>query len=87
MTPEERREFDELKRVVDTLVRVENVPFIENIKRRIDISGTVRLAINNTNLNDLNDVDITSVSNGEVLKWTTSGTDRWINAADNIGAL
>lgn len=84
MTPQERQEFDELKRIVDTLVRVENVPFVENMKRRLDINGAVHLAINQASLNDIGDVDITSVTNGQVLKWTTTGDDRWINAADNI---
>lgn len=82
MTPQERQEFDDLKRMVQALLRVEDVSFIENIKRRIDINGIVRLAINQASLNDLSDVDITSVTTGQVLKYTTSGTDRWINAAD-----
>lgn len=38
MSPEEKREFEELKRIVNTLVRVENVPFIESAKRRIAIA-------------------------------------------------
>lgn len=84
MTPQERNEFDTLKTLVDTLLRAENVSFIENIKRRMDLAGLVRTEIGNASINDLGDVDITSVSNGQVLKYTTSGTDRWINGTDNV---
>ena len=35
MTPQERTEFETLKNLVDSLLRVENVPFIENGQRRI----------------------------------------------------
>lgn len=35
MTPDERREFEELKRMVRNLHGVTDVPFIENAKRRI----------------------------------------------------
>lgn len=34
MTPEERTQFNEMKKIVESLVAVENVPFIENINRR-----------------------------------------------------
>jgi hypothetical protein len=38
MTPEERREIEELKTLVQSLLRVENVPFIESAKRRIAVA-------------------------------------------------
>ena len=88
MTPQERREFEELKIMVKNLQRVEDVSFIENIRRRIDLEATARLitvqVIANTSINDLRDVDVPSPSNGQVLKYTTSGTDRWIAGTDNI---
>lgn len=42
MTPQEKQEFDELKKIVESLVRVENVPFIESIKRRGAVTGGVK---------------------------------------------
>ena len=35
MSPTERAEFDEMKRIVASLQKVEDVPFIENVKRRL----------------------------------------------------
>lgn len=34
MTPDEKRQFDELKQIVRAICAVEDVPFIESIKRR-----------------------------------------------------
>lgn len=39
MTPEERAEFNHYKQIVDSLVRVENVAFIQNIDRRVQGDG------------------------------------------------
>ena len=35
MTPEQLAQFETMQRTLESLVRVENVPFIENSKRRI----------------------------------------------------
>ncbi len=48
MTPQERQEFEALKRTVESLTRVENIPFIENIKRRVAITGITSGAITGT---------------------------------------
>ncbi len=39
MTPQEKQEFESLKKLVESLVRVENIPFIENVRRRVAITG------------------------------------------------
>jgi hypothetical protein len=49
------------------------------------IAQIVTRAIGEASINDFADVDITSPTNGQVLKYTTTGDDRWINAADDIG--
>ena len=46
MTPAEKREFEELKALVQTLYKVENVPFIENAKRRITTPVLLDLGVN-----------------------------------------
>lgn len=83
MTPQEKREFDEMKEIVKNLKAVTDVGFIESIKRRLDINGEVRLALNQTNIGDLGDVDTTGVSNGQVLKYD-SGDNNWQPANDNV---
>ena len=40
MSPQEKTEFEKLKALVDALVRVENVPFIQNIQRKVDLGVT-----------------------------------------------
>ena len=40
MSPQEKTEFAQLKALVNTLVRVENVPFIQNIQRKVDLGVT-----------------------------------------------
>lgn len=37
MTPEQQREFDELKQKVDAMQRVEDLAFIESIRRRLSL--------------------------------------------------
>lgn len=74
MTPEERQRFETLERLVQSLLRVENVEFIKNAERRLNfVSGTLALG-------DLSDVDTTGQSNGEVLKY--NGTT-WVPNTDN----
>jgi hypothetical protein len=41
MSPRERQEFEELKQTVASLTRVEHIPFIQNIKRRVIRQGIV----------------------------------------------
>jgi hypothetical protein len=78
MTPDERKEFNDLKELVRSMLLAENVQFIKALERRLDfVSSNIRL-------NDLLDVDISSVSDGQVLKYTTTGTDRWVNGTDNV---
>lgn len=84
MTPQEKLEFEELKRVVKNLQNVTDPAFTSNIIRRIDIDNAVTTRLGKSSINDLGDVDITSISNGQVLKYTTAGTARWINDTDNI---
>ena len=84
MSPQQLAEFNDMKRRLQALERGENIEFVKNIERRLDIAGEVRLAINQSSLNDLLDVDVPTPSNGQVLKWTTIGDDRWIAGTDNI---
>lgn len=39
MTPQERQEFNQLKTLVQQLLRVENVEFIKNVERRVVLDG------------------------------------------------
>lgn len=39
MTPQERQEFEQLKELVNQLMRVEHVPFIQNLNRRLDVDA------------------------------------------------
>jgi hypothetical protein len=84
MNPQQIAEFNEMKRRLQALERGENIEFVKNIERRLDIAGEVRLAINQSSLNDLLDVDAPTPSDGQVLKYTTTGVDRWIAGTDNI---
>lgn len=81
MTPQEKLEFETLRMLVEQLVRGEHIPFITNIKRRIDITGEVQNAISTTSLADLTDVSGTTPSNGQVLKYNGS---EWAPGTDNI---
>jgi hypothetical protein len=71
MTPQQLAEFDALKKLVDTLVKGENVPFIQNLERRLN------RAIRLSDLSDVSGTDAASV--GQVLKKTSTtwqpGTD------------
>ncbi len=81
MTPQERQEFNALKAKVEALERVEHVPFIDSIKRRLNVAEEVRIGVASVRLNDLADVNAPAPTTGQVLEW--SGT-AWINATDNV---
>jgi len=39
MSPQERQEFNALKKLVETLLKAENVVFIQNLNRRLEVDG------------------------------------------------
>jgi hypothetical protein len=73
MSPSQLAEFNDMKRRLQALERVENVEFVKNIERRITVPRH-RLA-------DHLDVDVDGVTNGQVIKFTSS-TGIWDNAND-----
>lgn len=77
MTPQDRLQFEQMQKDLATLKSVQDINFIENIKRRLDYDG--RFA--RLRLNDLADVDTDGVSNGQVIKYNST-TDVWENAND-----
>lgn len=74
MTPEEKNNYDKLEKLVMSLYRVENIEFIKNIERRI--------ATTSLSLGSLSDVDVTGVTNGQVIKYNSS-TEIWQAGDDN----
>lgn len=75
MTPEEKKEFEEMKRTIQSLKSAAGFdPLIA--QAIIDVVG-------NMNLNDLNDVQISGVSDDEVLKYYSTG-GYWRNEADAV---
>ena len=79
MSPEQRLEWQEMKKKLEALRRVEDNAFIENMFRRLEQRIDEKLAA--INLTDLNDVDTSGVSNNQVIKYnSTSGV--WENAND-----
>ena len=83
MTPQARAEFDRRKRLVERLVKVEHVRFIENVKRRCvsaAIDPAIERALGALRLDDIADVVLTTPSSGQVLEY--NGTN-WVNATDN----
>jgi methyl coenzyme M reductase subunit C len=78
MTPQEKTEFENLKRVVARLQQMEDLVFRENIKRRA-VDPTITVALAAVDLEDLRNVTITSPTNGQVLKY--NGT-AWVNGTD-----
>ena len=74
MTPEERNKMDKLERQVEALSKVQDVPFIENIKRRLDIVSEVAKQISSTNIGDLANVDDAGITNNQLLKWNSSNS-------------
>lgn len=75
MSPQELERMQKLEKLVESLLRVENIDFIKNLERRLNfISGTI-------SLNDLSDVDTSGASAGEPLEYNGS---QWVPGTDNI---
>lgn len=83
MSPEQLKQFNQMQADIKKLMGATDVNFIENMRRRLDIVTTVDDAISNLTLNDISDVDVPSPTDGQVLKYTTTGTDRWVAGTDN----
>jgi len=81
MSPEQRQQFEMMQKRLDALERVENVSFIESIKRRLGVNTTVAADINAITLTDLADVDTDGVTDGQVIKYNSSNVT-WENAND-----
>jgi len=74
MNPEVERQLNEIREMVERLEAVENVAFIENLKRRV----VDDLEISLSDLSDVSDTD--SASTGQVLKKTST---TWQPGTDN----
>jgi len=83
MSPQQLQQFEAMQARITKLEQAENVSFIGNIERRLGIARIVDVAMSKVSLGSLIDVDVPSPSNGQVLKFTTSGDDRWVAATDN----
>ena len=83
MSPEQLQQFEAMQTRITNLEQAENVAFIGNVERRLNIPRIVEIAVSEATLGSLSDVDVASPTNGQVLKFTTSGVDRWIAATDN----
>ena len=83
MSPQQLQQFEAMQARITKLEQAENVSFIGNIERRLGIARIVDVAVSKISLGSLTDVDVPSPSNGQVLKFTTSGDDRWVAATDN----
>lgn len=46
------------------------------------IKQAVIVALSESSINDFSDVDAAGATNGQVLKFTTTGDDRWIASTD-----
>lgn len=80
MTPEERRQFQEMQRMVRAMYEVADPAFIANLERRVLVD--VYSTDNPPKLSDLSDVSGTdTASTGEVLKKTAT---TWQPGTDNI---
>ena len=77
MTPEEQNRMTKLEQTVQNLLLVQDVSFIENMKRRLDLPSVIA----NTKLGDLFDVDTQGATNGQVIKLNTTN-DKWEPAND-----
>lgn len=77
MTPEERRQFQEMKARLEKLERAENVSAVKAFER--NSSFITQATLDALTLSDLSDVTLSSPSAGEVLKYNgtvwTEGTD------------
>lgn len=82
MTPEERKQFNDMKRRLEQLEQVQNVSFIENMKRRLfPITLNDLPSIKLSNLSDVGGTD--SPTNGQVLKYDGTTDNRWEPGTDN----
>ena len=78
----------ELKALEDRIMQLENQLRSFQSAAQLDpvIQNTIKLiaeaAISEASINDLLDVDASGATNGQVLKFTTTGVDRWINGTD-----
>lgn len=82
MTPEEKREFEELKRIVRNLQGVTDVPFIENGKRRIAIPAFESLGIT-----EIITKNATGNTSGVLQGVNESGTSSYSVAGEYIGTI
>lgn len=81
MSPQDRREFEELKKLVHAMREADDIRFVEQIKRR-GISQELARQLNTVRLGDLADVNVSGgVSTGQVLKYN-EGTASWTPSAD-----
>lgn len=72
MTPQEKKEFENLKKMVQALHLVEDVAFIENVKRRI-VQNLAVSDLPSIKLSDLSDVSGTDgAATDKVLKKTAT---------------
>lgn len=76
MSPQELERMQKLEKLVESLLRVENIDFIKNLERRLNfLSGTFALE-------DATDVEGTgSPSSGQVLKYSSG---KWRPGTDNV---
>lgn len=79
MTPQERQEFETLKKTVQAIYTVRDVSFIEECKRRF-VEEAVADALLTLRLGDLSDVT-DDATTGQVIKKQADGT--WQGANDN----
>ncbi len=77
MTPEEQNRMNKLEQTVQNLLLVQDVSFIENIKRRIDLQSFAKTI----KLGDLFDVEVEGATNNQVIKIDTSDY-KWKPAND-----
>lgn len=73
LSPQELDRINKLEKLVQSLLRVENVEFIKNIERRITVPAH--------KLSDHTDADIASATTGQIIKLNASGV--WEPATDN----
>jgi len=83
MTPEERTRLNKLEETVRQMQRVEDISFVENIKRRIDFEGNFKRLFSLSKIGELLNVDDTGVSNGQILKYNST-TEKYVDANDLI---
>lgn len=82
MTPDERAQFNEMKRQLAAIRRAEDVPFVKALMERIKNELTIN-DLPAIKLSDLTDVSGTdSASTGQVLKKTAT---TWQPGTDNTG--